>query len=170
MKSTGKINFALAYAAYDGKMRGCSGGECPTPCCNDKVVWGEGGFRTFNTVFETGEAGFQQKTWGDLPAGVRVETRDIGTDRMQIAHLVSGCLAPDGSCRMEGRKPLRCRVFPFGTSEFLPLREGRCPQAKVIAGDKESVAGIVGIREALGMDDHEGWMRNLLRARGAESK
>lgn len=148
------------YGAFDGNMPECLGGACSTPCCASKEVlsWGKGP-RTFNTTMPPDEF----RAYGELPTGVTAETIDIGSDRMHISVLISGCLSENGECKLAAKKPTHCRVYPFRTSEYLPI-DTRCPQAKLIASNPDTVTGFLQIREALIPNtDNSTWLLNLAK-------
>ena len=160
-----KSEWQNAYQAFDGDMKDCLGGKCSTPCCNLKTTptWGHGP-KQYSTSLEVSEYNFQISEFGQFPDGVETEFVDVGIDRaIQMRHLVRGCLADDGSCRLKNRKPLQCRIFPLSLSELIPLRTS-CPQAKKIAGSTDVQEGIIQIRKSLGYTDNGKWIEALNKA------
>lgn len=145
-------------------MKGCLGCDCPTSCCGTKETWTYNqGAKSFNTSLDSMEYQYQIERHGPMPAGVKVERVDTGYDGPpRISYLVSGCLADDGSCKLNDRKPAQCRVYPLHTGILMPLIDS-CPQAHIIGADVEVQTGVKRIREAFNLDHGEEWAQNLAR-------
>lgn len=152
------------YDAFDGTMPECIGGDCPTPCCNEKEVriWG-GPIAKFNTTIDVAELSAQERIFGPLPEGVTAIKADIGATSSNVRILISGCLSEDGSCKMKDRKPIHCRLYPFGYYTMHPLKQN-CPKHSEIGSNPKTQKGIMALREAHGKGDNEAWYTNLVES------
>ncbi len=162
MKNNRPTDWGNVYEAFDGTMPGCRGGACEKPCCNLKDIWTTKGDRRFRTVLQdAAEFAHLQKRVDLEGRGITVEVADIGSDRMQFAYLVNGCLDEDsGSCKLAGDKPFICRTYPFYVGDLHV--DHRCPHVKEIATGSNVLVQIGEARTRMGMEDKETWRERIL--------
>jgi hypothetical protein len=158
------MDWEKAYENFTGIMDDCHGINCPSSCCNLKTAptWGHG-LQQFNTTLEPDEYVFQIQQFGQIEdLGVETYLADLNTERgsEHFKYLIRECMARDGDCKLKHRKPMQCRLFPFSTSAFMPLRAD-CSRAKIIGRVKSVQNGIQTVREALGHLDNAEWLAAL---------
>lgn len=169
------INWKEVYDSFDGTMPQCLGARCKMSCCNfdESGLTDTGGNRIeYNTtLFDGSEADFQMSLSPSLnDLGVDLESRNIDIPAMagglfpastQSVVLVKNCFDTDtGKCRLIGRKPVRCRVFPLKLPHYPPAN-GLCPAVLRIIHDKDIVDKVAEVREKLGFRDNGLWRMNL---------
>lgn len=79
---------------------------------------------------------------------------------MRYVVLVDKCLDPENGCKLEGRKPLMCRIYPFRENSRQPIYPG-CPQILELIEDEKIVSIVMEIRTLLGLKDNEVWLERL---------
>lgn len=158
------INWEEVYEIYDGTMAHCLGGNCSKSCCGEKLVsdWGKPRV-TYVTSFANREEYLFQQSLNPSFEDLRIDVirADTTQDRgIQISYLVNRCLDTDGSCKLEGRKPLVCRLFPFNLNSMPPISLN-CPNAREIILDREVVEKILEVRRRLVYPNEELWRENV---------
>lgn len=160
----------LYEAIGDGIMPGCKGVECPASCCGPKHGFGgEVDYRTI--LLDEDEVLFQNSIppsiesldidvialRPDVPI-INVETKK----RISAVYVVDKCCEGGCKCKMEGRKPFICRIFPMGIYAKEPLIRG-CPAAVEIFCDKKIRDRVMHVRSLMGFRDNEQWLAAGLR-------
>lgn len=157
-------NWEEIYQAYDGSMTNCLGGNCSDSCCKVKDIqnWGKPRAKYFTSFSELSELEYNQRAFTPSfdELGIDIMRADTALDRgVRISYLVNKCME-DGQCKLKGRTPLQCRLFPFTLSTYMPLKT-TCPQALKIAKEPEVIKGILHIRRLLGGREEEKWLHFL---------
>lgn len=146
-----------AYAIIgDGTMSECLGKNCPSSCCWEKTTEGPGGKLSKGMVrlFGRPEIGYQETilkpSLTDL--GVTINLGFIRErDHHSVIYVLNNCQNSDGSCRLQNRKPLRCRLFPFNLEPNSPIAKD-CPRAVEICNDPELIRKIEEVRRLFGLE------------------
>ena len=169
----GEIFTAHIEEAYrvagDGSMETCLGKDCSTACCRKRTEISRGGEPVTGKVrlYDEAEAAYQHgvlsPTLPELGAYAKVYLkRNPFTDKTGPHFLLEGCQNEDGSCGLEGRKPIFCRLFPFNLEAEDPISM-ECCRVLEICEDEELVQKVLEVREALGFRDNDAWNENRLR-------
>lgn len=166
--STAHIEEAYSVAG-DGSMSACLGKDCPAPCCRERMVVARAGkvvtgiVRLYNEAEAAYQHGILNPPLPDLGAYAKVYLdRNKATDRTEPHFFLGGCQKEDGSCNLEGRKPIFCRLFPFNLEANDPVSL-ECCRVLEICEDEELVNVVLRVREALGFRDNDAWNENRLR-------
>ncbi len=172
------------HAIWDGSMKDCLEGDCPTPCCVRKMMPIHDERRdypymtTFTNNAERDFANAQYPTLDALRIRVVEKLAMIqhaqGTD-INRTLLVNNCINPRTyECEFKDRDPiggppLPCKIAPLSLSASSPITFPDCPQVLLIAQDPEVIDAIAAIRKRMGFDDPgqpeeestETWLKNL---------
>jgi len=152
---------------HNGEMPACLKGSCPMPCCTKHNISVTGDQVDFQTLlWDQREADFQLAQ-GLSETGAVIHK--VTNTRLQVPgkkfpdqglFLLANCQKKDGSCRLEGRKPIACNIYPFSADTDHPLAV-TCPSVIEIAKDQTVLDRIMIARRILGFDDNSTWAANV---------
>ncbi len=108
---------------------------------------------------------YQNEAIGSLEkSGVQViKIEPADRVRLTPAYVINGCSEDEKVCKLEGRKPFVCRIFPFGFSVKYPLAT-TCPDILEIFENREIVQRMLRVRRMLGHYDDKEWLDAANRA------
>jgi len=140
----------------DGQMAGCLGKVCPSTCCVSKTAECIGGELVTGKARLLGKPEIYYQDQIFTPSiqdlDVRINVGLIrGSDHSHLIYLLDNCQNSDGSCKLQSRKPLRCRMFPFSLNPAHPIDSG-CLKIEEICSDPALIEKITRVRKLLGVD------------------
>lgn len=148
------------YKTFSGRMRACLGKNCPASCCGIKMTSPFGGSNSdYNfTFWDESELAYQQSLPRSLEdCGVEVE---IFESKHGDALLGRNCSDRNGLCKLTGRKPLICRIFPINLGDFCPVETG-CPSIDQILANETLYTKIRLVRKMLGLWTDTDWLMHF---------
>lgn len=167
---TEDLDFEKLESIYDelndGTMPSCLGKVCPSSCCTQHFTTrGKESVQYQTLLWNQAEADFQLaqglKDIGGVIHRVSGNGYKVPGKRFPDSHLymLDKCQAPDGSCRLKGRKPILCNTYPLIMDPEHPIVI-TCPKVVEIFEDRSVVNRILRIRTLLGFTDNDVWEFN----------
>jgi hypothetical protein len=143
----------------DGTIPECLGAECPNSCCGEKTASTiENPNLAHRTKLSPDEYLYQRQVI--TPAINDLDVRLCHATSPKTAgrplYYLDRCQAEDGSCKLDGRKPLSCLVYPFGFEAANPI-DRDCPAKAEIFNNRKIRNTILLVRDLLGLYDHDRW-------------
>jgi hypothetical protein len=148
----------------DGIMPECLGKDCSKSCCGQKLYPSdEIPIPYVTSLFDECEYVWQTEILNPSLQELEIDTAVVPVSRTNPGKpftVIRNCQKPDGSCKLQGRKPLICMTYPFGIDP--PKIFTRCPKLSEILKNKDVMKRIMQVRGMFVSDPPpEIWMMHI---------